>query len=263
MNREDQQSAVSRQRSASVIRFSCRQHGLLPRLSLGAGGFTLLELLVVIGLIAALVFFLFSGLTGAGKSHALQSAQATLANLVTAARTKAPATNRKTRLLVNVDPASPERYLRLVVLQLARQPGSSPADWDTVQSVCLPAGTCVVPGSLAGLVADATPWKRGSNPAEDLVSDLFQNQSLSCALEGDAAARSWTGVAFTPNGTLAALGSGPPPKGSVVLALGQPRPPGSYAAGEPPVQLGDAPSVRGLVLSAYGVPALLNERSAF
>jgi hypothetical protein len=182
---------------------------------------------------------------------------------VTAARTKAPATNRKVRLLVNVEPGSPERYLRFVVLQLARQPGPSPADWDTVQSVHLPAGIYVVPHSLTGLVADAAGWKRVSDASADLVSDLFQNQSLSHALEGDSTPQLWTGVAFTPNGTLAALGSGPPPKGSIVLAPGQIRPPGSYAVGEPPVQLGDAQAVRGLLLSAYGVPALLNERNAF
>jgi len=228
-----------------------------------SSGFTLLELLVVIGLIAAMSFLLASGLTGGGKSVALQSAQATLSNLVTAARTKAPAANRKTRLLVNADTVSPDRYLRFIVLQLARQPGSSPADWDTIQSLSLPAGAYVVPGLLTGLVTDATQWKRVSDPADDLVSDLFKNQSLTYAIEGDTTAQLWTGVAFTPNGTLAALGSGPPPKGAIVLALGQARPPGSYTAGSPPVQLGNAQTVRGLVLSAYGVPALLNERNAF
>ena len=237
--------------------------GPLPRRSLDVGGFTLLELLVVVGLIAALASVLVSGLAGAGKSHALQSAQATVANLVTAARLKAAATNHKSRLLVNADPGSSQRYLRLIVLQLARQSGSSPVDWDTIQSVYLPANTYVVPGALTGLVSDPSRWKRDSDATQDLVSDLFKNQSLSLALEGEATVQTWTGVAFTPNGTLAALSTGPPPKGTVVLALGQARPPGSFAAGEPPLQLASAPAVRGLVLSAYGVPSLLNERNAF
>jgi len=225
--------------------------------------FTLLELLVVIGLIAAMSVFLIGGLAGGGKSAALQSAQATVSTLVTAARTKAPAANRKTRLLVNADVGSPERYLRLVVLQLARQSGSSPTDWDTIQSILLPAGVYVMPGSLTGLVADATQWKRVADPTEDLASDLFKNQSLMYALEGDGTPQLWTGVAFTPTGTLASLGIGTPPRGSLVLALGQVLPPGSFATGDPPVQLVNAQAVRGLVLSAYGVPALLNERNAF
>jgi hypothetical protein len=112
-------------------------------------------------------------------------------------------------------------------------------------------------------VADEAEWKRVSNPDADLVSDLFTNQALTYALEGDDTAQTWLGVAFTPNGTLAALVTGPPPKGYVVLAQVQVRPPGSYGPGEPPLRLVDPSGVRGLVLSAYGVPAPLNDRNAF
>lgn len=226
-------------------------------------GFTLLELLVVIGVIAAVAVLLFSGLLGSGRAASLQSSQAMLVNLVTAARTKAAATGHKTRLLVHVDPAVPDRYLRLVLLQVGRTTGASPAEWDTVQAVALPPGVFVVPASLTGLVTDPAKWKRVSDASADLDSDLFTNQNLTYTLDGDPFAQTWTGVAFTPNGTLAALAGGPPPKGFVVLALGQLRTPGTYGAGQPPVQLSETPAVRGLVLSAYGVPALLNDRNAF
>jgi type II secretory pathway pseudopilin PulG len=225
--------------------------------------FTLLELLVVIGLIAGMTFLLFGGLTGGGRAMALQSAQATVTNLVTAARTKAPATNRKTRLLLNVDPSQPERYLRHLVLQVARQPGSSPMDWDTAQTATLPPETYIMPSALGGLVANAAEWKRVSDPSADLVSDVFANQAVTYTLEGDPAAQIWTGVAFTPNHTLAALGAGPPPKGTIVVVRGRLRPSGTYAEGQPPVELVNPQGVRGLVLSAYGVPAPLNDRSAF
>jgi hypothetical protein len=132
-----------------------------------------------------------------------------------------------------------------------------------LQSVYLPAGTYVMPAALTGLVADATLWKRPSNTGNDLSSDLFTNQDLVYLWDGDFAAQPWTGMAFTPNGTLASLAGGPPPKGSVVIALGQVRAVGTYAAGEPPVRLDDPSRVCGLLLSAYGVPALLTERSAF
>lgn len=229
-------------------------------------GFTLLELLVVIGLIAALSFFLMGGLTGGGQVAALQSAQATLANLVTAAGAKAGGTGRKVRLLVNADPTATDHYLRQVVLQSANEAGASPANWETTAEASLPEGVYVVPPSLAqavGLVATPSDWKRGSDPAADLVSDLFANQTLLAALPGDSSAQAWMGVAFTPNGTLAALDGGVPPKGALLIVPGVRRPPGSYLAGESPVQLVNPSAVRGLVVSAYGVPALLNERAAF
>lgn len=232
-----------------------------------SSAFTLLELLVVIGLIAGLSLVLFLGLQGGGKATALQSAQSTLSTLVTAARLKAAASGRHCRVLVANDPADAERYLRCVALQQARQAGASPAAWDTVQTVMLPADVFVVPAALtspAGLVTDAARWKRVSDPAEDLVSGVFLNQNITYALEGDAIARQWTGVCFTPNGTLARLGtSGTPSRGLLVIATGSLRAPGSYAPGQSPVQLSGPDAVRGLVLSAYGVPALLNDRNAF
>ncbi len=230
---------------------------------MNARGFTLLELLVVLGLVAATSFLLVRGLGGAGATVSLRASQTTVANLVTAARTKAAATGRKTRLLVSADPVVPERYLRFVVLQLAQQAGSSPADWITVQGVFLTSGTYIAPGSIAGLVTDASEWKRVSDTSSDLTSDLLANQSLTWALEGDIAVQSWTGVAFTPNGTLAALAGGPPPKGSIVIALGEARASGTYVAGQPSVQLSDPANVSGIFLSAYGIPTLLDGRNAF
>lgn len=228
-----------------------------------SAGFSLLELLVVIGLLATLSAVAFHGLAGGGREAAIRSSQALLANLVIAARTKAIATGCKTRLLVNTDPAVPDRYLRLVVLQVGRDASASPTNWDTFQRLSLPSGVFVVPSSLAGLVMAPADWKRVSDPAADLVSDLFTAQALSGAFEGEAAPQWWTGVAFTPVGTLATLVSGPPPKGSVVLAMGHRRTSGTYGAGDPPVELEKPSTVRGLLLSAYGVPTLLRDRSAF
>jgi type II secretory pathway pseudopilin PulG len=218
----------------------------------------LLELLVVTGLIAALAATALTGLGGGGREAAMRSSQAMMANLVIAARSKAATTGCKTRLLVNVDPAAPERYLRLVVAQVGRQPGPSPANWDTFQRLSLPAGVFVVPSSLAGHVAVPADWKCVSDPGADLVSDLFTAQQLSCALEGDAAAQAWTGVAFTTVGTLSAIAGGPPPKGLLVLAHGR-----SSGAENPPIELTQPEAVRGLLLSAYGVPTLLRDRNAF
>lgn len=220
---------------------------------------------MVVALIGGLSLVLLLGLGVSGKPAALQSAQATVSSLVTAARLKAAASGRHCRVLVANDPADPERYLRFLALQQARQPGASAAEWDTVQTVTLPADAFIVPATVAsptGLVSDVTRWRRIAEPGEELASGVFLNQTIVATLEGDLTARQWTGVCFTPNGTLARLGTvGGPPRGLIVIATGARRAPGSYAAGMSPVLL--APDlVRGLMLSAYGVPAWLNDRNA-
>lgn len=229
-------------------------------------GFTLLELLVVIGLVAALATLLIGGFGAGGQTGALQTGQSTIASLITAARTRAAVSNRKTRLLVSMDPTIRERFLRHVVLQLGNQVGPSPSAWETLVEVDLPEGVYVVPPSLAqpnGLVATATAWKRASDPTADLVSDLFQGQALAVTLPGGSAAETMTGVAFTPHGTLAALGIGPPPKGSLLLASGIKRSPAVLSEGDSPVQLTNPSAVRGALLSAYGIPTLVDDRSGF
>lgn len=231
-----------------------------------AAGFTLLELLVVVGLIAGMSFFLLRGFAG-GSATSLQTGQAQLANLITAARTKAAATGRRTRVLVHADAlANPDRrFLRFVALQLANDATASPAGWTTMDSGFLPENIFVVPSSVTlanGLVGDVAAWKKETTPAEDLVSDLL-GQTVSVALEGDFTAQTFAGFVCTPNGTLGSVSGGFPPKGLVVLTVGAARAPGSYAAGEAPVQFQRPEAVRGLAVSAYGIPTLLNDRASF
>lgn len=228
--------------------------------------FTLLEVLAVVALIAAFSAYVASNLVGTGETAAVRGAQASLLNLLTVARTQAATSGRKTRVLVAADRTHPAVFLRRLTLQLARQSGSSPTTWDLVTEVNLPEGVFVVPPAiteLRGLVDTPAQWKRESEPSIDLSSDLFRGQALAVTFPGAASAEWCVGVAYTPNGTLAALGSGVPPKGFVVLAPGRRRAPGTFAADESPVILRNPDAARGLVLSAYGVPARLDDRRAF
>jgi prepilin-type N-terminal cleavage/methylation domain-containing protein len=221
-------------------------------------GFTLLELLVVIGLIAVLSFLLAAGLFGGGRSASLQAAQVTLANLVRVARIQAMANGQSARVLVQVDAASlqqPSRYLRYVAVQLQTATG-----WQTVTDAFLPAGIYVVPGNFSALPAGlfgagtTAPWARTDGSA--LRSTALRANQITVETINSPVAEQW--VSFTLSAT-----AGTAQPGDLIVATGRIRAPGSYAVGESPVELENPESVRGLALSAYGVPALVNARTGF
>lgn len=220
--------------------------------------FTLLELLVVMGLMATLSFFLIGGLGGGRKAASLQSAQAMMANLISVARTKAMASGQSSRVMIHVDAASvtePERYLRYVVVQV-----ETPDGWQTVTDTFLPEGVYVVPGNFSpmptGLFASSptVPWTKADG--SDLRSTALRTNQLTIETIGGVIAEQWVSVILSSNaGTLQS--------GDLILAAGHRRPPGSYATGEAPVELENPANVRGLTLSSYGVPVLIDARTSF
>ncbi len=221
------------------------------------GAFTLLELLVVAGLVAVLSFVFVGGLGGGGKAAALQSAQATLMNLITAARTKAMASGRSARILVHVDVLSasePRRYLRYLAIQIQTDTG-----WQTAADPFLPEGIYIVPGNFAAVpsglfAAGPVPWTRNDGSA--LCSTALRSNQITTETINGTVAEQWVGIVFSAQG-------GTMQSGDIVLAPGKVRPPGSYSPGESPAELDQPENVRGLTLSSYGVPALVNGRRGF
>ncbi len=222
--------------------------------------FTLLELLVVIGLIAALSLVLLGGLGGGSKSAALQSAQATLANLISAARTKAQAGGGGARLLINVDPAStnePSRFLRFIVIQTQLAGLWQP---EPMVEIYLPENIYVVPGNFSsipvGLFSPSSgrPWTKADGSLLRSTA-LRANQILSLTINNPVAEQ-WVSINFASAGTTAQ-------PGDLILATGHRRSPGSYTEGESPVELENPETVRGLTLSTYGLPAMINDRASF
>lgn len=215
-------------------------------------GFTLLELLVVLGLVAALSVVLLGGLAGGGKSVALQSGQTLVANLITAARTRAVATGNQTRMLVHHDAGSPlaaERYLRHLALEELRV-----GSWVTLQSTALPAGVYFLPHqnrTPAGLLPSETAWTKLDGTR--LHSSCLFRTPIQQAVEGTVA-ENWIEISFTAQGTTAT-------SGQLVLATGRLLPPGSGSGS--PVVLDGQETVRGLSISGYGLAVLINERSGF
>lgn len=220
--------------------------------------FSLIELLVVIGLIGALCLP-FVGVVGGGeKSTALRSAQAMLANFIITARVKALASGASTRVLLQVDanhPSQPPRFLHSLALQLQTAGG-----WQTVAELSLPDGVYVVPGNFtrlpAGLFADAaaSAWTKAAGSA--LRSTALRDNQLTTEAINAGGAEQWVGIVMAPNGHTAQ-------SGDIVLTVGRVRSPAPSPGGESPVELYNSALVCGLTLSAYGVPALINDRTGF
>jgi hypothetical protein len=215
----------------------------------------LVELLVVIGLIAALGTIFALGLKGGGRGVALASAQSLLANLVNTVRLKAVTTGHETRLLLNTDPVSDPRsarFLRYLVWQ------ERVADeWYTLGEACLPEGVGLLPRdprSPANLLASNRVWTRADGTT--LRSTALQAANDLRLTVNSNIIESWASLSFTAAGTTFS-------NGDLVLATLEPLPPGSYASGEPPFQFTNPENVRGLSLSRYGLASLVSGRMGF
>ncbi|HVU25316.1 MAG TPA: prepilin-type N-terminal cleavage/methylation domain-containing protein [Opitutus sp.] len=222
-------------------------------------GFTLIELLVVIALIATMSAFLVGGLRG-NKTARLQTAQATIANLITAARTRAAASGCRVRLLINADAANSARFRRMIAMQ--QETSYKADDWTTtVTVVTLPEGIIVLPYKdriPTGLYANSGDWTKtaaGSGSSQLQSSSLWATP-VTIAVQMTAA-EDWDVIQFTPNNTMT-YGTG-----DLVLATASVRPPGSYMPGESPARAESPDTVRGITISTYGVPSLINSRSGF
>jgi type II secretory pathway pseudopilin PulG len=134
------------------------------RRSLGGGGFTLIELMVVVGLIVTLVGGIGFALRDTAGSS-LTNAQNTLATLVGQARAQAAVNQTEARLLIHATrpPAGErEKYLQLLQVFIASPQGSN--TWQAVGSpVYLPRGVFFVPPTTTGLLAAGVAWP--ANPA--------------------------------------------------------------------------------------------------
>jgi Tfp pilus assembly protein FimT len=219
-------------------------------LPVSSPAFSLLELLVVVGLMAALAFALMRGL-GGGKAVALSSAQSLVSNLLALARARAVTNGTTTRLLFDQGPASraaASRYLRYLVVQ---EKATDTDAWQMVADAYLPAGTCVLPeqsNQLAALLAGPEGWTRSNG-------SLIDSSALATSAEPAAVPAfptdTWTRVEFSPDGT-------PDPSGGLmVVATSRTTAPTESV----PVQLANPGEVRGLLLSRYGVAVWLNDRS--
>jgi prepilin-type N-terminal cleavage/methylation domain-containing protein len=187
-----------------------------------AGGFTLLELLVVIGVMAVVATLIGVGLGRSNEGAALATGQALLQSQLNAVRAQAALRGQAAALVVAVDATEPERRRRALAVAVLDQ-----SLWRAVDApVLLPAGV----GMLG--------------PGEG--SDLWESALLPVALDpGDATTSCWV-LRLAPSGGVVGGGTG-----ELWLALGQ------VGAGGWSAEANAAR--RGVRLSRYGAVELVDE----
>lgn len=111
-------------------------------------GFTLVEMLVVVGLIALLAAALGLALRGGEAGGGLVAAERTVASLFQSARAQAVLMGTEARVIIANDPGDPDRYLR--TLAIVFEDPETPGLWrSSGDSVTLPAGLYVIPPDYA------------------------------------------------------------------------------------------------------------------
>lgn len=204
----------------------------IKRRLLGRSAFTLVELLVVIGVIGALAAGVGLLLRGNNPGTALRSAQSTLASALSSARGQAALNQANAMLIVQADPAV-ENFLRSVRVVVSTSSG-----WKEVGGeIILPEGVFVVP----------------HNATTTTLSDSSANR-LSTFFTTSAPV---TGLSMTTNflqsreiSPLGAMGSGV--GGRILVAPGR-------QTGANAFTIDNTSAVRGLIVSNYGVATLVNE----
>jgi len=174
-------------------------------------GFTLFELLIVMGVIAFLAAVGVSSFAAIGKGRALQSAQSELHAFLRVARGQAILEGTEARLLVNYDASDPERFLRFYGVAVRSR--ENPDQWRAAGcGAHLPDGVYVVPQDHDAVTfvnwpaqggADVKSDYRASNgDAADSGVMKLEFPANGWRPQGEEGAPEWIAIAFEPSGEL-------------------------------------------------------------
>ncbi len=213
--------------------------------------FTLIELLTVMSLMTLMAGILGVALKEGSPTVALQSAQFTVASLIAAARGEAARNQNRAMLVVGADPAH-EDFLRSITIVVETAPNSG-RWWITGGTTLLPRGVFLVPGIsdlpaavLAAGDAPAGLWPATRRSSLEVVPDgriTPPPEYPSGKYLGMTTPLNASGLAGQGGGDKLVLASAR--RTSTGLIFVQPE------------------SVRGIVLSAYGVTILINDAAGF
>jgi len=242
------------------------------------GAFTIIELLVVIAIIAIMAGTFALALRDGDRGAALQAAQSSLSGLVSSARAHAAVNGTDASIFIwgNKDDLTTYLHRAVVLVKLngnwvrkgeiidltkgiyfvppdigtllpAKQ--EVPADWnnyETTDAITLANLTTTAPVTL-----QVSRWnpQTGTNGAYEPDPAFGTN--------GDGKLLAYRTITINPTGLLANSGTQ-----NLVIATGeeQPHPNGNTGGG---ILFRNADSMRGLILSTYGIPNVINEKAGF
>lgn len=232
--------------------------------------FTLIELLVVIAVIGVLVGALGAALRSGDRGPALQAAQSNLSSLISAARAQAALDNTTCTVLIWADPSDLETYLhRACVAEWVDTNNNGTGDsWARQgQVIDLPKGVYFAPGDMgSGFPAKketAADWSTltltesqasGNAPTSSLSFKILDSNG-NWITDPLGTTKAYVTVAFDATGNLVSAQGG---NAVALLAVAT----GQIDPGNG-ILFQSADTLRGLKLSTYGVPIVLNEKKAF
>lgn len=241
---------------------SCRSDDCLKKSS--KAGFTLLELMIVVTVMAMMMGFVgFSLLGGGGAS--LGAAQRELVSLVQQARMQASLSGRETRLIVHDDPGDPEKFHRYI--EIVVEDVNDSASWRPLgEGTYLDDEACIVPdkkrfnGSVETSSDVTWPSEAYSMWSGD-SSEPFKLGAISKGIRSETGPEAVTycylafdneGKVTCPSGSCAPDGSVPSPR--IVLGVGSPNPAGNDKA----IRFNKPDDLTGILVRAYGGFATLS-----
>jgi len=226
-------------------------------------GFTLLELLVVISVMALMMGFIGFSLLGGGGSS-LDAAQREMVSLVQQTRMQASLSGRETRLIVHDDPSDPEKFHRY--LEIVVEDANVTGAWRPLgQGTLLPDETYIVPDEERFGDNVETP-SNVSWPSEaytiwsgdESESFLLGTVRKGVRSENGPDALNFRFLAFDAEGKVTCstvtgpAGTFPPPM--IVLAIGNPNPPNTGKE----IRIDNPNDISGVLLRRYGGFAVLD-----
>lgn len=233
--------------------------------------FTLIELMIVIAVIGILIGSIGLALKGGNKPAALQGAQATLMSLVSAARAQAALESTTATVLIWADANVSDTYLRRAAVYVKVDTDNNPntpAEYvRRGEPVDLPQGIFFVPkdaGSASpapAIIRPTVDWnglkltesQNSNTPTTGLVFKRYDETVATpqWVTDPNGPVKAYESVGFDSYGQLV-------PSDVNYLAVA----PGDIEPNQG-VTFSEVDSLRGLKLSAYGIPMMLNEKNAF